>query len=157
MPLKQRQSSIYFKYFYPSKHTTVCNSIAGWTIAGWMTEWMTEWICPGWMHPLFIKENKNSHKTLPVLPHRTLLVPPVVNKCAVVNKWTVVNVWAVVNVWTGEGGVKSSRVVSVCIHIQPLKKIQSSRGFYPPGLHLLCTIRCQFMTSLLWFPLFYIH
>ena len=31
----------------------------------------------------------------------------------------------------GVGGVKSSRVVSIYIHIQPLKKITHSRGFYP--------------------------
>ena len=31
----------------------------------------------------------------------------------------------------GGVGVKSSRVVSIYIHIQPLKKITHSRGFYP--------------------------
>jgi hypothetical protein len=30
----------------------------------------------------------------------------------------------------GEGGIEVIRRLSVCIHIQPLKKIQSSRGFH---------------------------
>jgi len=133
------------------------------------------------MHHFLAKEKTLSRKQRPDnrTTGRTTGQPAVkirttgpVNKGAVVNKCTVVDKCAVVNgraVTMGEGGIEVIRRLSVCIHIQPLKKIQSSRGFYPPGLHLLCTIpdldrllgtlietlvisctiRCQFMTSLL--------
>ena len=65
------------------------------------------------MHPIFTKQKNPSRNRQPAVK---------------IPQLAVVNSRAVVNGWTGGVGVELQRVVSIYIHIQPLKKITHSRS-----------------------------
>ena len=115
------------------------------------------------MHPISIKQiNNSSTRRCVILTSRHLLTHEAAGSSEHLNsseqQCSSKHLNSSERMNRGGEGVELSRVVSIYIHIQPLKKITHSRGFYPSTnprtalietLVISCTIRSQFMASLL--------